>query len=274
MKAMPYIYAPQAVIGGLQEQLPLLKAPDAVLRGALAIANLRGPVDSQAVLDNLERMSDAIRGKVKGHQPQALLAHLTDYLYNELGFRGVADNRESAVYLPSVLDGKVGFSSVLAVVYHTVAHSLGFDVHGVGVPGAFYISIAADGEAPMLIDPMTGGIRNEGEIRAKVLATVQGAENMPIDFAPVSARHWLTRIMQTMLNIFGGKNDMPAVAAVLEMEMVLWPEQIYLKRDLGLVAARSGNGSRAADLLDEYLGQVTDDPQEEQLRELLGVLRQ
>jgi len=57
---------------------------------------------------------------------------------------------------------------------------------------------------------------------------------------PAANRHWLTRILQNLLNVFGAAGDYADVAAVLEMEMLLWPEQSHLQRDLGLVLARCG----------------------------------
>jgi regulator of sirC expression with transglutaminase-like and TPR domain len=56
------------------------------------------------------------------------------------------------------------------------------------------------------------------------------------------------------------------------MEMLLWPEQNHLQRDLGLVLARCGFSQPASVWLDRYLQTNPDDPQEGQIRELLQVL--
>jgi len=89
---------------------------------------------------------------------------------------------------------------------------------------------------------------------------------------PASNRHWLTRILQNLLNVFGAAGDYSDVAAVLEMEMLLWPEQSHLQRDLGLVLARCGLSQPASAWLDRYLKANPDDPQGRQIKELLQVL--
>ena len=48
-------------------------------------------------------------------------------------------------------------------------------------------------------------------------------------------------MLQNLLNVFGSEDRYPPdVGAMLEMEMLLWPEQAHLQRDLGLVLARCG----------------------------------
>jgi regulator of sirC expression with transglutaminase-like and TPR domain len=79
-------------------------------------------------------------------------------------------------------------------------------------------------------------------------------------------------MLQNLLNVFGAKNYYADVAAVLEMEMLLWPEQCHLQRDLGLVLARCGLSQPASIWLDRYLQTNPDDPQKGQLQELLHVL--
>jgi regulator of sirC expression with transglutaminase-like and TPR domain len=89
---------------------------------------------------------------------------------------------------------------------------------------------------------------------------------------PASNRHWLTRVLQNLLNVFGSAGHYADVAAVLEMEMLLWPEQSHLQRDLGLVLARCGMSRSASIWLDRYLQTNPDDPQKSQIEELLQVL--
>jgi hypothetical protein len=62
------------------------------------------------------------------------------------------------------------------------------------------------------------------------------------------------------------------MAAVLEMEMLLWPGQGHLQRDLALVLARIGMARPASVWLNEYLKNNPDDPQKTDLKQLLDVL--
>ena len=62
------------------------------------------------------------------------------------------------------------------------------------------------------------------------------------------------------------------LAAMLELEMLLWPGQIHLQRDLALVPARIGQSHAASQWLNHYLRCNPDDPQKGDLEQLLEVL--
>jgi hypothetical protein len=74
------------------------------------------------------------------------------------------------------------------------------------------------------------------------------------------------------LRTFGAAGHYADVAAVLEMEMILWPAQDHLQRDLALVLARIGLSKPASVWLDNYLKNNPDDPQKPDLQQLLEVL--
>jgi hypothetical protein len=59
---------------------------------------------------------------------------------------------------------------------------------------------------------------------------------------------------------------------MLELEMLLWPDQTHLQRDLALVLARIGLSQPASMWLDQYLKCNPNDPQKGDLRQLLEVL--
>jgi regulator of sirC expression with transglutaminase-like and TPR domain len=88
---------------------------------------------------------------------------------------------------------------------------------------------------------------------------------------PASNRHWLTRMLQNLLHVFGTNNQYAEMAAVLEMEMLLWPGQGHLQRDLALVLARIGLSRPASVWLNEYLKNNPDDPQKTDLTQLARV---
>ena len=91
-------------------QSSAINSPDALLEGALAIAAHQIPVDTGEVDRILQSYADTIRARVRGTQQQALLAHLHEYLFDELGFAGNTDdyyNPENS-YLPCVLKTKRG----------------------------------------------------------------------------------------------------------------------------------------------------------------------
>src|ERR1700729_2323242 len=61
----------------LAKQVPVMNSPDALLQGAVAIAMHQMPDADPAQVDaQLQKYADTIRSRVRGSQPQALLAHL------------------------------------------------------------------------------------------------------------------------------------------------------------------------------------------------------
>ena len=262
----------------LNRQLPAINSPDALLNGAVAIAmHQMEDLDPAAVDSTIQQMADAVRSRVRGSQPQALLAHLHEYLFEELGFAGNVDDYYNPAnsYLPAVLEMKKGLPITLSLVYKLVAERLGLRSWGVGLPGHFVVGVEVESCSPaMLVDAFNGGrVLTQEEAHSRLKQTfgpeVEWSEEL---LRPASNRHWLTRMLQNLLNVFGSRGHYADVAAVLEMEMLLWPEQNHLQRDLGLVLARCGLSQPASAWLDRYLQSNPDDPQKSQLKELLQVL--
>lgn len=260
----------------LKRQLPSLNSTDALLHGAVAIAmhEIDG-VDPGAIDAQLQSYVDRVRSRVRGRQPQAILAHLHDVLFEEEGFRGNTEDYYSAhnSYLPTVMQTKRGLPITLSLIYKIVAERLGLRAHGIGLPGHFLVGVDADG-GRLLVDAFAGGRTLSTDEAHQRMQEMFGPE---VDWSedllcPASNRHWLTRMLQNLLNVFGSAGHYNDVAAVLEMEMLLWPEQNHLQRDLGLVLARCGLAQPASMWLDRYLQGNPDDPQKPQLTELLQVL--
>ena len=83
----------------LGKQLPQIESPDALLYGATAISmHQLENVDPAAVDAKLQFYADVVRGRVRGSQPQAVVAHL-----HELRADGPRAGRPFAV-LASCLD--------------------------------------------------------------------------------------------------------------------------------------------------------------------------
>src|SRR5947209_19258325 len=95
----------------LSEQVTHISSPDALLSGAVAISmHQMDDVDPAAADATIQQYADAVRSRVRGRQPQALLAHLHDYLFDELGFAGNTEDHYNPAntYLPTVLQTKRG----------------------------------------------------------------------------------------------------------------------------------------------------------------------
>ncbi len=260
----------------LAKQVESIESTDALLHGAVAISmHQMQDVDPLAVDLMLQDHVDAVRKRVRGHRPAAIMAHLHDYLFDEMGFRGNTDDyyNPQNSYLPAVLETQKGLPITLSLLYKLIGERLGLRCWGVGLPGHFMVAVQDDG-GPALIDPFSAGrLITPDEAHAR-MQEMFGPETEWSDemLQPASNRHWLTRMLQNLLNVFGSTGHYSDVAAVLEMEMILWPEQQHLQRDLALVLARCGLSRPASIWLDHYLQGNPDDPQKEQLAELRQVL--
>ena len=188
-------------------------------------------------------------------------------------FRSLDYYNPSNSYLPNVLQTKLGLPITLSMVYRMIAERLGFRSWGVGLPGHFMAGIEVEGK-PLLVDAFAGGrimTPSEAHDRMKEIfgAEIEWSDEL---LKPASNRHWLTRMLQNLLNIFGSAGQYTNVAAMLEMEILLWPEQTRLQRDLALVLARIGLSQPASAWLERYLDGNPDDPQTDDLKQLLDVL--
>jgi regulator of sirC expression with transglutaminase-like and TPR domain len=261
----------------LARQAQAINSPQALLMGAIAISmHQLEEVDPVAVETQLDSYAQTVRSRVRSPQPQALLAHLHDVLFEEEGFAGNAEDyyNPSNSYLPAVLTTKRGLPITLSLLYKSVADRLGLKTWGVGLPGHFLVAVGQDPLPPMLIDPFAGGrllTIDEAHERMRQLLGPD-AEWSDELLQPASNRHWLTRVLQNLLHVFGSLNQYGDMAAILEMEMLLWPGQDHLQRDLALVLARIGLARPASVWLNEYLKNNPNDPQKTDLKQLLEVL--
>ncbi|HEX4053385.1 MAG TPA: transglutaminase-like domain-containing protein [Tepidisphaeraceae bacterium] len=261
----------------LGRQVEAIKSTDALLYGAVAISmHHMEDANPQRVDRQLQYYVDAVRKRARSQQTQAVLAHLHDVLFDEAGFRGNTEDYYNPVnsYLPAVLATKRGLPITLSLVYKIVAERLGLRTWGVGLPGHFLVAVEEAPQRILLIDTFSGGrilTRDEAHGRLQELfgPEMEWSDEM---LRPASHRHWLTRILQNLLHIFGTNNQYADVAAILEMEMLLWPNQGHLQRDLALVLARIGMSRPASMWLDAYLRNNPDDPQSTDLKQLLDVL--
>jgi regulator of sirC expression with transglutaminase-like and TPR domain len=274
--SLPLCCAPEA-FNLLSSQVGCIESPDALVRGATAIAMHQiENVDAAEVDATLQRLADSVRSRVRGTQPQALLAHLHDVLFDEEQFIGNQEDyyNTSNSYLPEVLRTKRGLPITLSLIYKIVAERLGLRAWGIGLPGHFLCGVEIDG-VTMLVDPFSGGrIVTVDEAHARMQEMlgpdVEWSDEL---LQPVSNRHWLTRMLQNLLHTYGNSGHFADVAAVLEMEMLLWPKREQLQRDLALVLARCGLSQPASIWLDKYLKNNPDDPQRNELTQLLDVLK-
>jgi len=260
----------------MTQQAGSIDSPEALVAGAVAIARHRlADADHRLTAAALQAYADKVLSRVRSGRPKALLAHLHDILFEEGGFRGntadyyAIDNS----LLPAALATRRGLPIILSLIYKSVADRVGLRAWGLALPGHFMAGVEVEGDV-LIIDPFHGGRELSRDEAHDHIRRVLGEEIEWTDdyLLPASHRQWLTRIIQNLLNGFAAAEQFNDVAAMLELEMLLWPEEERLKRDLALVLARCGLSVPASQWLDRYLRDNPDDPQRGDLQQLLGVL--
>ncbi|MBV8781019.1 MAG: transglutaminase family protein, partial [Phycisphaerae bacterium] len=124
----------------LSHHLTCIASPDGLMSAAVAVSmHELGEVDIDTVDRALQVPVNEIRKRVRGDQPQAILAHMHEVLFDELKFGGNSEEYYTSAnsYLPTVLKTHRGLPITLSLVYKIVAERVGLRVHGVGLPGHF-----------------------------------------------------------------------------------------------------------------------------------------
>lgn len=253
-----------------------LDGDEGLLAAAVAVAMHALPDVEVAESEiELSKLAAAAALHIKSAGDQAKMAYLHQALFDDYGFRGNGQDyynpRNS--YLPCVLKSRRGLPIMLSMIYKLVAGRLGLRSWGVGLPGHFVAGVDCHG--PALVDCFHGGRLLDRNNAMELVHETAGpdAEFDESMLRPVTHRHWVTRLIQNLLQIHSAAGNYTDVAAMLEFELLLWPDQLHLQRDLGLVLARVGQPRPAAMWLDKYLVQRPDDPQRSDIEELLNVLR-
>lgn len=267
----------QRACEALQQQLPVLETPAGLIRAAVAIA-LHQMGDAAELVHTettLAGYATTIAGRVRGAQAQGVFAHLHEFLFEEQNFTGNSQDYYNPLnsYLPHVLQSHVGLPISLCMLYKAVAEKLGLRVWGLGLPGHFLAGTEINGNT-VYIDAFNGGrLVTVEEARQRMQAQFGKELQWSSAFLdPVNNRYWLTRVLQNLISAFGREGSYVDVAAVLEMEMLLWPAEPRLQRDLALVLARIGRSDSASEWLDYYLHNNPGDPNRGELRQLLSTL--
>ncbi len=131
------------------------------------------------------------------------VAILTNYLANDLGFRGNSEQYYDVhnSLLPSLVDSKLGIPISLAVLYIAVAGRAGIKIEGINLPGHF---IVRHGE--VFFDPFhRGKILMQSDCES--ILRKQKLSFQPSYLEPATGRMILIRVLANLLYIFQDNGD-------------------------------------------------------------------
>ena len=267
--------------GLLERFANLVDRPDAdidLARAALHVAMLEYPdLNVERELFALQRLAGDVSSKLlDDDDPLYCVNTLSEYLFDELGFRGdeenFADPRNS--HLNQVLERRVGIPITLSLVYMEVGRRLKAPLLGIGMPGRFLVRHAEIED--LFVDPFAGGILLSGDECRRM---VEGF--MPDGFqwsasllAPVSNRQILSRMVRNLKAIYLDGEDYVRALEVSDFAIALEPDSIYNRRDRGIVHYQLGHSAEALDDLVYYLDLAPDGSESEGLYALVAELRE
>lgn len=225
---------------------------------ALILAGDEYPeLDVSSYLARLDELASELRPRLPmGREPQATIAALGAYLFDELGFVGnrseYYDPRNS--YLNDVLDRRTGLPITLAVVVIALAQRLGLPIHGVGLPGHFVVKWH-DAQHEIVFDPFEGGeILDRQAIEARVRASVQTLTPFQASWLDdVGTKYILTRMLHNLKAVFVRAEELERAWRVVDKLLLIDPRDGDEIRDFGLLSLRLGAYRQAAISLEQYL---------------------
>ncbi len=246
---------------------------------ALLIAAEEYPhLEVEKYLDQLASFAElAGRRDERDADPLIRITRLSNFLSDELGFRGNVENYFDArnSFLNDVIDRRTGIPITLSVVYIEVARRIGLQLFGVGMPGHFIVKYA-DEEREVLIDPFNGGrLLSEEKCREMIEELYGGRMKFhPSLLRVVTKKQILTRMLQNLKGIYARVGDQHKTLGVIERALLVNPDVTGEIRDRGLVYFGMERYAAALADLEEYLRRAPQAADAKEVKERIKQLRQ
>ena len=243
----------------LRDFTDLVRAPEHEIDlalGALALARVEYPdLVAEHHLKALDELA-ARSGTAGVEDPLRALHRLREFLFDEEGFRGNADDYYDPANscMNQVLERKLGIPITLSVLMMEVARRVGLRVYGVGLPGHFVVS-AQVGTESVLLDPFDGGTLLTQETAADVVARAVGRRVTLTEehFAPVGKRQILARVLANLKGAYVRREEWAKALAIVDRLLVLdGPASVFV-RDRGSLLIKLGDLLRGAAAWERYL---------------------
>jgi len=228
-------------------------------------------------LDQLDEIAAIVQAELRGgDSPVETIHKINGVLFDVLGFRGNTENyydpRNS--YFNDVLERRVGIPITLSAVYLEVARRLRFKISGVGMPGHFLVKYA-DPTHELFLDPF-----NRGEILTRADCATRfsqlygnGATFSDRLLASVPPRQILARMLNNLKAIYLKAEAWDKGLAMVEMMLLVEPENHEQYRDRGLLKLQLRQFEAAARDLEQYMKAAADAKDRQEIEDHLKELK-
>lgn len=240
---------------------PVAKAPP---EGALPLTRALLAVgesgDGRAAIEALAKVVARVQDELRRHPDRPRVEGINRIVFDELAFaREIDDSDPRFMRLGSVLDGRRGSCLGLGALYLALGEWLGpvegFSVHGVLVPGHFFVRVTERGRPPRNVELLKRGEEMpEAWYRERYQLPAAG-EVAPAYLRPLTPAEVLAVFDYNLGNDLRRRGLLPAARAHYERAGVAFPAFAEAHASLGLVlhlagdlpaAARAYDAARAA----------------------------
>lgn len=191
-------------------------------------------------------------------EPRARACEIARYLAEDYGLSGNTDAyydpRNS--YLHEVITRRVGIPITLAMIYLHIAHRLGVDAYGVGLPGHFVVGVHLPDSDPLYIDLFhSGRLLTEGECYALARKPGDRAGGPGMDdlFKPMEVRTILLRMLNNLRAVYLSGSQIEMGIRVIQHQHLLDPDNRTYLRDLGILTFQLKRWHESRSHLDSYV---------------------
>jgi len=200
--------------------------------GALLIAaGENSQLDVSECRQKLAALGDTLKHRLPPDLgPTESIMALNRYLFDELGYRGAAENyydpRNS--FLNEVLDRRTGIPITLSILYIVVGRQIGLALDGVSFPGHFLVRCPLrDGIA--VLDPYHKGLSLGIADLQKRLAPLQDGKapsraEVAAMLTPASKREILSRLLRNLREIYLHFSQLPQALSATSRILTLNPD--------------------------------------------------
>jgi regulator of sirC expression with transglutaminase-like and TPR domain len=259
----------------------LVTLPDSAIplaEAALILACEEYPqLEISPYLDMLDNMANLAQQTLRpADPPLETIKKINTVLFETFGFRGATedyyDPRNS--FFNDVLDRRVGIPITLSAVYIEVSRRLNFPIAGVGLPGHFIVKYW-DRREEFFLDPFNRGeILTRDDCRDRLFE--QYGDSVEFDdrlLGRVTNRQILWRMLNNLKEIYLKAHAFDKGLAIVDMMLMVDPEEIPQFRDRGLLRLQLRQFEGATRDLQHYLRHSAGADDREEIENHLKELR-
>lgn len=226
-------------------------------------------VHGRRYLEQLDAMALEIRTRLQQQRVPAnyrALPIINQYLFEELGFRTISHADDpNDLFLHSVMDRRQGYCLSLSVLYLAMAERIGLDLHGVVVPGHFFVRYDA-GRIRINIETTSNGANPPDEHYIERFDVPRNGIDT-IYMKSLNKRQTLGCFFNNLGNVYSEIGDTETAMLALERAVAINPLLSESRANLGNIYLEK---DRLRDAIEQYRAALQLNPRDPKTHNNLG----